>query len=119
MTDPDFPRDSDGDALGRVAENGSDLSKPMYIDFQIAVPSEASANALGVVAAKLGYRVNVYDSPECKMPWTCQCSTRMLATYEGVLAIQEELYELGAEFGGHLDGWGTFGNGPNGQPPAG
>jgi hypothetical protein len=112
-----FPSDSDGDALRRVIRDGSDLSKPMFIDFQIAVPNEATAKALANVAIKLGYRVSTYASPKCRLPWTCQCSTRMLATYEAVVAIQEELGEVSAEFGGHPDGWGTFGNGPNGQPP--
>jgi len=112
-----FPNDSDGDALRLVLKNGSDMSKPMFIDFQIAVPDEASAKAIADVAAKLGYRVSVYESPECRQRWTCQCSTRILATYENVIAIQEELAEISAEFGGRPDGWGTFGNGPNGQPP--
>jgi hypothetical protein len=41
------------------------------------------------------------------------------ATYEGVLAIQAELARLSSSLGGFPDGWGTFGNGPNGQPDAG
>jgi regulator of RNase E activity RraB len=112
-----FPDDSDGDALRLVLGNGSDMSKPMYIDFQVAAPSEASAKSIADVASKLGYRVSVYDSPECGQAWTCQCSTRTLATYENVIAIQKELGQISAEFGGYPDGWGTFGNGPNGQPP--
>src|SRR6516225_6211293 len=104
-----FPNDADGDALRRVANMGSDLSKPMFINFQVAVPDEASAEALAAVARKLGYRVTVYDSlesdgpecdsPECDLPWTCECSTRMLATYEGVIAIQKELAEISEQFG--------------------
>jgi regulator of RNase E activity RraB len=113
-----FPNDADGEGLRYVVSLGSDMSRPMYINFQIAVPDEESANALANVAFKLGYRTGVYDSPECKLPWTCECSTRMLATYEGVLAIQDELGRISAEFGGFPDGWGTFGNGPKGQPPA-
>jgi len=112
----DFPNDSDGDALRGVASHGSDMSKPMLIDFQVAVPSELAGESLGEVAKKLGYLVSVYDSEKCKLPWTCECSTRMLATYDGVMAIQRELAELSKPFGGFPDGWGTFGNGPNGQP---
>ena len=112
-----FPNDADGDALRRIIFDGSDLSKPIYIDFQVAVPDEVSAEALAAVARNLGYRVSVYDSPKCSLPWTCECSTRMLATYESVIAIQKELAELGEQFSGVIDGWGSFGNGPNGQPP--
>jgi regulator of RNase E activity RraB len=112
----DYPNDSDGDALRGVLRNGSDMSKPMYIDFHVAMPTEESANAMAKEVRRLGYRTSVYDSTKCRLPWTCQCSTRMLATYEGVLAIQAELEALSAPFGGFTDGWGTFGNGPNGQP---
>ena len=112
-----FPNDADGEVLRRLAADGSDLSKPMFINFQVAVPDEIPAKALAALAEKLGYRVQVYDSPECTLPWTCECSTRMLATYESVLAIQQELAEISKPFGGLPDGWGTFGNGPTAQPP--
>lgn len=113
------PDDADGGALRNIANDGSDMTKPMFIDFQVAVPDEAAAKALADVAYKLGYRVSIYASPECSLPWTCECSTRMLPTHEGVLAIQDELNGLAQRFGGHSDGWGTFGNGPSGQPSAG
>lgn len=113
----DFPDDADGIALRFVVEEGSDMSMPMFIDFQIAAPDEASAHALANAARKLGYHAKAYDSPECTLPWTCECSTRMLATYDGVVAIQRELAALGKPYGAFPDGWGTFGNGPNGQPP--
>src|SRR5258707_1243135 len=90
----EFPNDSDGGALRQLVSDGSDLTKLMYIDFQVAVPGEASAKALADIAWKLGYRVKTYASPKCSLPWTCECSTRMLATYEGVLAVQAELAEL-------------------------
>jgi hypothetical protein len=113
-----FPSDADGDALRRIANDGSDMAKPMFLNFQVAVPDEASAKALADVAWKLGYRVSVYDTAECSLPWTCECSTRMLASYTNVIAIQDELARISADFGGYPDGWGTFGNGPSGQPPA-
>lgn len=40
----DFPDDADGDALRRLVNDGSDLTKPMLIDFQIAVPTEEAVN---------------------------------------------------------------------------
>ena len=112
----EFPDDADGGALRNIADDGSDLSKPMYVNFQVAVPDEEAATALADVAHKLGYRVSVYETPECSLPWTCECSTRMLATHLGVLAVQAELAELAAPFGGHPDGWGSFGNKPGRQP---
>jgi len=111
----DYPNDSDGDALRRVVHDGSDMTKPMFIDFHVAVPNEESANGLATMACKLGYHVRVYESRECRLPWTCQCSTRMIADYKGVISVQYELATISAAFGGIPDGWGTFGNGPSGQ----
>jgi hypothetical protein len=106
----DFPNDADGDALRRFVDGGSDLSKPLTINFQVAVPDEAAATGLASLIYKLGYRVRIYASPECSLPWTCECSTRMLASYDGVIAIQAELARLAKPFRGHSDGWGGFGN---------
>ena len=106
----DFPNDADGDALRLFVKNGSDLSKPMLIDFQVAVPDEGAAKALADVVQKIGYHAKTYASPECSLPWTCECSTRMIASYDEVIAIQDELAKLSEPFGGHSDGWGSFGN---------
>ena len=38
----DFPYDADGDALRRLVDDGSDLTKPMCVEFQVAVPDEAA-----------------------------------------------------------------------------
>jgi regulator of ribonuclease activity B len=94
----------------RLANGGSDLSKPMYINFQVVVPDEPAARGLAQVASKLGYHADYYASPECSLPWTCECSTRMIASYDGVIATQNELAKLAAPFGGHPDGWGSFEN---------
>jgi len=37
----------------------------------------------------------------------------MLATYEGVIVVQSELNKILQPYGGHCDGWGTFGNTEN------
>jgi regulator of RNase E activity RraB len=112
-----FPKDADGEALRRIARDGSDLSKPMFINFHVAVPDKPSAKKLAAIAQKLGYRIKVFASPECVLRWTCECSTRMVAAYESVIAVQNELADLSEPFGGRPDGWSTFGNGPIGSPP--
>ena len=107
----DFPSDGDGDALRRLRDDGSDLSKPMLIDFQVAVPDEESGTKLAEICEKLGYKARVYSSSECSLPWTCECSTRMVPSYDAIIAIQEELAGLASKFDGFPDGWGSFGNG--------
>jgi regulator of ribonuclease activity B len=104
-----FPDDADGDALRRVADDGSDMSKPMEIDFTVAVPGESAGKAIAERAGLLGYRTKVARDREDDA-WTCYCTKRMLATHEGVVAAQAELQAISVPFGGHCDGWGTFGN---------
>ena len=104
----DYPNDSDGDALRRVVANGSDMSKPMDIDFQIAVPDEATAKRVADEASKLRYRIRVYESTCC--PWTCECTNTMLAEYDAIIAVQAELDAMARPLGGYADGWGAFGN---------
>src|ERR1700752_5259850 len=108
-----FPDDADGDALRRVAGGGSDLSKPMEIDFTIDVPDERAGETIASRPEGLGYKVGVvHDAGEAGVEndppsWTCYCTKRMLATYEGVVAAQAELEAISSPLGGHCDGWGT------------
>jgi hypothetical protein len=52
----DYPDDADGDALRRIEAGGSDMSKPMDIDFFIAASDEATAKVVAEKATELGYR---------------------------------------------------------------
>jgi hypothetical protein len=113
----DYPDDSDGDALRRVAAGGSNMSEPMDIDFQIAAPDEATAKRIGDQAARLAYRVSIYFDDlkdegieDVDDPWTCECSKHMVPTYDAIIAAQVELDAIARLFGSHMDGWGTFGN---------
>jgi regulator of RNase E activity RraB len=112
-----YPNDADGDALRRIAADGSDMTRPMCLNFHVAIPDQATAKTMAEIVYKLGYRVKIYESPNCKLSWTCECSCRMFAEYDAIIAIQKELEELSAPLGGFSDGWGTLGNGPDGQHP--
>jgi hypothetical protein len=104
-----FPDDADGDALGRVAESGADLTKPMVIDFAVAVPDESTGRAIELKAIEIGYKTAVDQDSESS-DWTCYCSKAMFATYEDVINCQLELDKIAVAYGGFADGWGTFGN---------
>ena len=104
-----YPNDADGDALRRLVEAGADLSRPMDIEYSVAVPSEAAGVEVASAADQRGYSSElVYDEEDDA--WSVYCVKRMLATYEGVMAAQAEIGELSQPFGGECDGWGTFGN---------
>jgi hypothetical protein len=104
-----FPDDADGDALQGVAEGGFDLSKPMSIDFFVAIPDESSGHAVAKAAEAAGFEAEV-DQDDESGEWTCYCTRFMPATYEGVTRIQEELRQIAAPYGGVPDGWETAGN---------
>lgn len=104
-----LPNDSDGDALRRLIGLGNDLSRPMLIDFFVAVPSEQAGLAVAEAAEKQGYTTSV-DFDDEDQEWTCCCSCEMVPTYPGLIAVQSELEQLSGHHGGHPDGWATFGN---------
>ena len=107
----DYPNDADGDALRQVVAIGSDMSRPMDIDFEIATPDEAAAKRVADEAAKLGYRTNVwFDDEEQDLddkplpPWTCTCTRTMMAEYDAIIAVQAELDAVARPFGAYVDG---------------
>jgi hypothetical protein len=102
-----YPNDADGDALRNVAESGADMSLPMVIDFSVEVPDERTARHVAEVVAAHGFDPSISEDDGS---WSVHCSKSMLATYEGVVAVQVELNELVSPHGGSCDGWGTFGN---------
>lgn len=104
----DYPSDADGDALRRVAALGSDMTRPMEIDFIVAVPDREAGEALVRLAIEAGYHPELtYDEQEDA--WDCCCRETMLPSYEGVTAAQRELEGLSRPLGGRTDGWGTSG----------
>ena len=107
-----FPADADGDALRRVAGGGSDMAKPMAIEFAIAVPDRRSGEAVAEAAASRGFDVEVsHDEP--LDAWTCYCCMEMVATYERLLQVQEDLQRLAEPHGGDIDGWETAATSPD------
>ncbi|MGA2776092.1 MAG: ribonuclease E inhibitor RraB [Steroidobacteraceae bacterium] len=105
----DFPNDADGDSLRRVQDSGSDLSSPMSIDFTIIAPNEHAARTIADLVSAQGLDPSISDN-EGKSTWSVYCSKFMLATYDGVVAVQAQLNEIAARYGGRCDGWATFGN---------
>jgi hypothetical protein len=111
----DYPDDTDGDALRRVASDGNDMSRPMLVDFAVVVPDERAGLRVAAAARLKGYEVSVERDEEeegvdDEPSWTCYCSRTMVLAYDEVVAVQAELNQLSRPAGGYCDGWGTFGN---------
>ena len=104
-----YPQDADGDALRKVAAHGADMSRPMIIDFSVDASNEEVATSVASLVTSRGYDPKIYHDDESGN-WSVYCSRSMLATYEGVVAAQDELNALLQSLGAVCDGWGTFGN---------
>jgi len=110
-----FPEDADGDALYQVANQGSDLSQPMEIDFVVAVPSESAGKAVARSAGTAGYLTEVAADEDGE--WIVYCTRTMIASYEAIVKAQEDLGQLAAPLGGEPDGWETAGNAADSVQP--
>ena len=55
----DYPDDATGEALRGIAADGSDMTKPMSIDFSVSAPNEQAARAIAAAATARGYTVDV------------------------------------------------------------
>jgi hypothetical protein len=104
-----LPNDSDGDALRRLIATGSDLSRPMEIDFNVAVPSEEAAKAVSSRAVPLNFRPSIFHNVETDS-WTCNCTKTLVPSYDEIISIQKQLDDVSRPFGGKSDGWGSWGN---------
>src|SRR5260221_9703123 len=107
--DHDYPRDADGDALRRVVADGSDMSKPMDVDFPVVISDETTARRFSEFISKHGYAAHLWHDDD-DVKWDVICVKNMILDYDAVLEVQRHLNELSHPFGGYSDGWGTFGN---------
>ena len=107
-----LPNDADGEALRHLQDDGSDLSKPMEIDFHVVVPNQESGQSVLEVVRNIGFRVElVYDEEDAG--WTCWCTKTMVPIYEDIVAVQLTLDNLSQPHGGYFDGWSSYGNAPD------
>ncbi len=114
-----YPDDFDGEMLGHIRDDGSDMDQPMVIDFAIdAHPENIAEKVAAACKAQLatkGYQVEIIE-PDPEDPeddrWSVYCSIHMIPVYEEIVQIQQELHAIAEPLGGAADGWGTYGNAP-------
>lgn len=107
----ELPNDSDGQALRRLVLDGSDLSKPMEIDFAMDIPNRNAGLAFSPIVEKLGFRTRL-SQDQLTSDWTCYCTCTIIPTHTAMIEIQKKLEEIGRPYGAKNDGWGSFGNAP-------
>ena len=101
------------DALLRLAQQGSDLSRPMLIDFFVVVPSYAAGQRFADEIRAQDFATSLERDDE-DQTWTCYCSTTLVPEYSAITDVEKKLGEIAKKHGGHLDGFGSFGNADGG-----
>ena len=121
-----YPDDADGAVLADLAARGVDMSKPLLIEFPVAVPDETSAANIAEAMLQAGYDAHVeYDEgepdydPSVDDPsefgpsWTVYANITMIPAYTEIIRLQNTLDLLARPFGGKSDGWGVMLDGTN------
>jgi hypothetical protein len=122
-----YPDDADGAVLADLAARGVDMSSPLLIEFAVAAPDEASANAVAKAMRAAGYDTEICfdegdpdedefdedyeldpDDEEFAPAWTVFANVSMIPEYDELIRIQAELDRIAGPHGGKADGWGTM-----------
>ena len=97
------------DALARIARDGSNLTRPLDMDFFIAVQDADAGAVVAARATQLGFATKV-EQDAASGKWTCYCTKRLVPAFDIVVAVEQQLDALAHDVGGYADGFGTFGN---------
>lgn len=117
-----YPDDADGAALADLAEQGVDMTRPLLIEFPVAVPDEAAANKTRMAMTRAGYDAHIDydegepdddgeidpDDEEYGPLWTVFATIKMVPEYNEIIRIQADLDRLARPFGGNSEGWGAM-----------
>lgn len=117
-----YPDDDDGAVLAGLAADGVDMSQPLVIEFPVAVPDEASAEAVSKALVQGGYDCEVVfdqgepdesgeidpNDEEFGPSWAVYARVEMVPAYDEIMRIQADLDRLAGPLRGRSDGWGVM-----------
>ncbi len=118
----EYPNDADGAVLTNLRATGVDMTRPLLIEFPVAVPDESSANRTMKALVDAGYDSEIdfdegepnedgvidADDDEFGPSWTVYANVRMVPVYDEIIRIQSDLDRLSQPLGGYSDGWGVL-----------
>jgi hypothetical protein len=105
------------DAIDRISTDGSDMARPMEVDFFLASAARPSADSLAELNRK-GFRIEVGPDDD-HLSWTVTATRMMIVSAVTVEAIEAVLIDIARKHGLLYDGFGSFGNsGPERDQPA-
>lgn len=97
----------DAKVIEALRREGSDLTKPHYVDFFFLVPGESEAHALAAALQQLGMKVEVAPPCDAGAGWSCTGWQWHLLEVARMEALTSRLQVLARGFRGEYDGWGT------------
>lgn len=104
-----LPNDATVDALRRLEQDGSDLTKKMAIEFVVVVPEKKSGELVAARTQELGFE-SILEFDDSSNDWACYCTKTIIPSYENVTNIEKQLTDLGNSYQCYYDGFGSFGN---------
>jgi hypothetical protein len=104
-----IPDDATGQALKRLITAGSDLTKPMEVDFFIAVESKEEGDQIAAKVQDVGFKTSLKQDT-VTLDWTCYCTKTIIPQYLEVIEIEQQLSSISELYGGYLDGFSSYGN---------
>ena len=105
----DIPDDNTGQAIKRWAGEGSDLAKPMKIDFLVDVADDVMGARVLSDPVLADFNVSVERDDETGR-WTCYCTKTMVPDYRAIVGIEAVLTAVAKRHGAGYEGFGSFGN---------
>jgi hypothetical protein len=98
--------DWDARLIERLRRGGADPFRALDIDFFLALPSEAAANAVAQQLSAEGFRVDARAVAEStEHPFSVHAIKSMQLNVDGIRAVSNRMREVAAAQGGRYDGW--------------
>ena len=97
------------DTLELFRQQGFDMSRPMKIEFFLALPDEEAGKRIIDQIESEGFSVSLESDSETGK-WTCYCSKDLVPAYSAIIEIESRLDEIAKGAGGFADGFGSYGN---------
>ena len=98
--------DPDREALDRLEQAQSDLSKPHNIEFFLYFSTKTAANDAATQIELQGFKTRVSRSGK-GAEWLCFATKPMIPEHAALLSIRHSFEVLASSFGGEYDGWGA------------
>jgi len=101
-------REDDWDAklIERLRRSGVDPFTPAEVDFFVALPTRAQADAVAARLKREGFQTDVRELKDGgEHPWSVHAMRSMQLNAHGVREVSNRLRAIAAETGGRYDGW--------------